>query len=240
MYWETAEGKDAAYPARQIIVRDVDGKCHALLITSAIRDSADLLQEIQRKGLEGCTFVECYTAVPEELTWVQEICSLFDVKMSWSDSPPFKPRKQKLKINFRLTDKYYRAVAKIAFHYTLWQCDYLSGNEEEFRGIKNYIAFGGNNKYVREIKGDLPGGLYGDAIQHLLVMEKVDQVVVRLQFFFGLLPTHFKVLIGNNPNKIVLIPPVTGHQLVYFVERDDQGQHGVLKPVQVIHKSLLL
>ncbi len=48
-----------------------------------------------------------------------------------------------IKTTFRFTDHYFRAIAKIAFHYYLVHSQRSKGNEECFAPIRNFIMNGG-------------------------------------------------------------------------------------------------
>jgi hypothetical protein len=42
-------------------------------------------------------------------------------------------------VRFNISREYVRAIAKLAFHYFLWTCPWIGGNESEFEGVRRFI-----------------------------------------------------------------------------------------------------
>jgi len=45
-------------------------------------------------------------------------------------------------VRFNISADYYRGVAKVAFHYLLWACPQVGGDEPEFSGIRGFVREG--------------------------------------------------------------------------------------------------
>lgn len=61
IFCEIEKGGKTGHPAKQIIIRDLSGKHHSVLITEKIKTPDDLMRELKERGLENSTFVECWT-----------------------------------------------------------------------------------------------------------------------------------------------------------------------------------
>jgi hypothetical protein len=45
-------------------------------------------------------------------------------------------------VRFNLTPAFFRAVAKVGFHYFLWACPQIGGDEAEYSGIRSFVRNG--------------------------------------------------------------------------------------------------
>lgn len=50
-------------------------------------------------------------------------------------------------VRFNLSREYLRAIAKVAFHYFLWTCPSIGGDEPEFDGIRGFVSDGGGDHH---------------------------------------------------------------------------------------------
>lgn len=145
---------------------------------------------------------------------------------------------------FEVTDKYFRAVAKIAFHYVLKHFPHFRGDEEIFAGIRNFIFNGGpiedyvtwsNKQIIEQIKNGYCPTTFG----HVILARANDQLVwCRLQFFLGpdTVPLVYKVIIARN--KPTLFYDITsGHQFSYYEKGVKDGFIGFMESLVWIHKA---
>jgi hypothetical protein len=51
------------------------------------------------------------------------------------------------RMRFNLSPEYLRAVAKLAFHYFLWACPWIGGDESEFDGIRGFVTDGNGDAH---------------------------------------------------------------------------------------------
>ena len=211
-----------AFPARQIIVNDCQGKYHSILITENIRNAQHLLFELKAKGLANAKLVECW-ASPDEEEWMHILCKSFDVKISFGESATYtNVEKKKFIATFTVNNNYFRGVAKIAFHYFLKYFDQFTGYEKEFEAIKQVIIDDGNpDLCVRQMSGSFIYGLKShittDKYGHFVAIDKNESAIrCKIHFFVGpgIVPhRYYEVYIGKNPGKIIYSQAI-GHQFV--------------------------
>lgn len=248
IFCEIEKGSGNVYPARQIIVVDSDDSCHPILITEDIKESADLKKEFEKRRLKNPRLVESWASL-EERAWIDNLSGYFDFQSPGNRDYSYLTQKQaKITATFGVTDKYFRGIAKIAFHYFLKFFAQFNGNEKQFAGIKEFIKSGGNpDNWVRQIEGSFiaglnPGATTTDRYCHLIAVEKNERVIRAMLNFFvgpGGVPSHYyEVFIGQNPEGIIY-PQVLGHQFVYYDKVGEDGYSGRMDLLVSIRKSLI-
>lgn len=248
IYCEMVPETEDTVPARQIIVQDQDrnGKLHAILITDNIKDPQDLEKELEDRGLSKVRFVESWCD-PNEQDLMKKVCSIFKEEINWDNTVPYHDRRRQLHVaTITVNERYFRTIAKIAFHYLLKQFPHFTGFEDEFAGIKDFIMNGGDqDRWIRQFRGpfveDLKNGQTTKSYCHLLSLEKNQhKIYSRLQFFVGPkgIPPYYGVLIGNVPG-IIDYPLMAGHQFVYFDKPDQEGYIGRMDPMRTISHIVL-
>lgn len=170
----------------------------------------------------------------EETPWVQ------DLVRATSAGAGFGPMGQGTKsyapgakISFSLTERYFRAVAKIGFHYFLSQFPQYSGHERKFADIRQYIAAGDRdvsraNEFIEERRLPLVGEALTGArpdgwVGHILCADITNgDYRAHVQTFIceDFRPRIYTVLLGRSP--VDLANSSAGHAFVYF----QGGYHG--------------
>ncbi len=244
--WEVEVGTQNVFPARQVIIQGLDGVMRAFPILDWMTESDHLLEVLRDRKLEGCTLISVY-AKPDERERVSRVVScLGDAsKVTWSLTN-WQPQRIPLQVTVQVTDKYFRAVAKIGFHYTLKQFPDLVGNEPEFKLLRQFIRSGGDESpFVRERRDQFVVnfrlGLWPTRWMHILTVERTtNQIISRCQFFAGphSLPPGYEVFIGHNPARIARPTEKCAHGFVYLDEETTEGYDGImenLQPAQRVH-----
>lgn len=137
------------------------------------------------------------------------------------------------KVKIQGTSFYFRALAKIGFHYFLKQMEgFFSGFENEFSDIKRFIQDGARvDEFVQTEEKDAIGfGELPKTFSHLLIAEAGrDLIRVKLQFFarpeWPML--RHTVTIGRNRSGIVLNK---AHAFSY-TDGNKGGYDGVMTPL---------
>jgi len=134
-----------------------------------------------------------------------------------------------IRIEYRFTQKYYRAIAKIAFHYFLANtpCGF-TGREAWFEPIRTFIMQEGDEKQFFDVKKPrimLPVGVLPDGTallprrwMHLLCgIESASSAVVGVYTLFGpeRPPSPHFVTLFHRPSPIWLPEHHYGHAYIY-------------------------
>lgn len=140
------------------------------------------------------------------------------------------------------TEKYFRGLAKIGFHYFLKHMRGFHGSEAAFAGIRDFILDGKAEDVDRFVSGrtnylaaDIFPGESPVGYRHLLIARAdYEQLVSRMQFFIHpkysspiyrverfALPVY-TVRLGKSPSRIIY-PRASRH---YFTYSDEYGREG--------------
>jgi hypothetical protein len=152
-------------------------------------------------------------------------------------------------IGFRRNAHYYRAVAKIAFHYYLTRNRRgLKGHEPCFAAIRKYILEGGDrSQFFRspQRKFAVPWGTLEDGKAnvspdrqwgHILAAdETAKEVFVYVQLFVGpgCIPDAYYVMLGTIDSDIIAPGYIFGHAYVYYEVQPEVGKAGKVSPMSV-------
>lgn len=102
------------------------------------------------RGLLGGKVIRAQAAPPETATEfvaaslrvIREVFgrSPIDIYQTRLDAPTGETEYRR--VRFNLSREYLRALAKLAFHYFLWTCPWVGGDESEFEGIRGFVRDG--------------------------------------------------------------------------------------------------
>jgi hypothetical protein len=135
--------------------------------------------------------------------------------------------------NYEVDARFFRAVAKIAFHYLLKTFHYR-GNEEMFADIRDFILNGVGHftKFVAcdkesQILEPLKRGYVPTLDCHFLTLESIEgKILSRLQFFAGpdtAVPHVYTVTLATPATTVIF---QTGHSFCYYKDRPQNGFDG--------------
>lgn len=225
----------------QLIVTTEDGEVHHILLGNMTEPEQlqNRLGELKVGGLKQVNVI-----APEiDLERIEKLTSFVPAlqKENWERLPD--KGVTYTKTEFEVDDRYFRAVAKIAFHYILKHFRHFRGDEPMFAGIRNFIMKGGNisdfvtwkDKQIIEIQK----GLTPNTWAHLIVARADEnRVSCRLQFFLGpnCKPWVFTVAIARNESKLVY-DITSAHSFVYYEGGPRNGKFGVMDPMLWVHKG---
>ena len=145
---------------------------------------------------------------------------------------------------------YLRAVAKVAFHYFLWACPILRGNEPAFTEIRAFISDGTGN-WQDLVQLDAPQflptlqqGCLPERTSHFFhaVLTR-DEARAFVQFFVGRseLPPPARVRLAAKP-LVIEGKDFACHQACYFDDDADKadGHDGELVTIDTWERRIIL
>ena len=131
-----------------------------------------------------------------------------------------------------INTKYLRAVAKVAFHYLLWACPILKGNDPVFAEIRAFISHGtGNGLEIVQVNAPQflprvkPGYLPKQTSHFFHSVVTSDEATVSVQFFQGPNggPPPALVRVATKPLMIREAQVSTCHETRYFAADSNEG-----------------
>lgn len=220
-----------AFPVDQVVIRDEKDHEYAIRLFPRMRPE-QLEREMRRRGVGTmkCAWLNCDERQGDEY---RSLLAQVWPKSKYEDLPPMEAGVHKIPIRIKLTvtNHYFRALAKIAFHYYLQHCRRgYHGDEPNFVEIRNFIMNGGNEDRLFRTSGRkfvLPfgNGLYPSQWCHILGADETDGVIVGYVRMFvgpGALPQPHYITLGKIESKVICPSFMWGH--VYFY--DDGSSSG--------------
>ena len=106
------------------------------------------------RGLVGWKVVRAHAAPPEtamefvaaSLGVIREVFgpSPIDIYESRLEAPTGETEYRR--VRFNLNREYLRAIVKLAFHYLLWACPWIGGDESEFESVRAFVSDGSGDE----------------------------------------------------------------------------------------------
>ena len=231
----------------QIVIHDEQGKEYFIRLFSGMSPK-QLKNRIKKQGINKIdkTWFHCDT---EHLSEFQLL-----MKKTWPKSEPHNLPDTEAGITqvngcvtFKVTDHYFRSLAKIAFHYYLVHSRRgFRGDEQCFRSIRDFIMNGGDEKTFFKQPGPkfvMPFGKIssGGVItpkqwSHIIAADETDKVAIAyIQLFVGpgcVPKPHYIKLADINSN--VIIPSSTwSHVYLYDESQKSDRYAGEVKEAQI-------
>ena len=242
---ETDPGQRGAFACRQIIFQDVSGATHPVPVPNAMRDRPDLLRRrLQRLRLEKAKPVYV-VAGADETEWMGALIQGLGGCLAgeW-EVPVGEPQRIPLNAKVNVTSAYFRAIAKIVFHYTLAMFPDFTGLEREFDDIKAFIWSGGADdvdQFVRQrpdqFVEQFRRGWRPTHWMHILAVKRERRRLTGYaQFFAGpaFLPQGYEVRLGGNPARIISRLQWRAHQFVILNPTASSGPHGKMEDCEPV------
>lgn len=237
------------HQARQLIFVEQSGTVHHLPFNKSItpKELREQFEQLQVKK----PFETHILFAPEEKGWVDSL-----IKEAWPEADlgecgPANTTYQGAVTKVVLTDRYFRAVAKIGFHYFLTQFPEFSGRENIFSRIKDFILTEGRlvdqaNEFVgrrqHPLLGEMmtPGARPDGWRAHVLCAEiRPSACLAYVQMFLTKdwpAPTYV-VTLASDPT--ILDCGAAGHAYWYYA-KGQRGQYaGEVQALSVTRSSSL-
>jgi len=235
-----------ARPVDQIVIRDLRGQEHVFELHPAMQP-VQLKRHVVSKGVTDFqkAWLHC-----DEQHWEKYI-SL--VKMVWPNAkleelPATEPGSYRARgrARFTINEHYFRAIAKIGFHYYLAHSRRgVRGDEPGFSEIRKFIMDGGEigrffNSSERTFAPPFAKLPTGEILRcHVLAAdERADVAVAYVHMFVGPrveCPRHY-ITLGSLDSRIEVPTYVWAHVYVYDDQQPDKGYAGTVKPARLRHQ----
>ena len=164
----------------------------------------------------------------------------------FSVTPPGTTNDVEMRHEMLLTADYFRALAKIAFHYYLINSPRgLTGGEKEFRPIREYLKGGGRkedffmskNPFLLPFNDDTKLGLTTKNWNHVLLgAEQMDRAIVSLTLFIGpnQVPKTYPIKIAYLNFKVSYFKQSFGHVYEYYEDPSVGPYAGIVRSEELI------
>ena len=231
----------------QMVVIDQDGKAHHLPITADSRDPEKLRVSFRALGVAQPVDVRVIYD-PSEREWLEPLIRAAWPAASFSEKGLGATNYEGAVVELQLTDRYFREMAKIGFHYFLTQFPEYSGSEPRFADIRTFILNdGGGLDRVNSFVGVrsqplltpmMDGGRPDGWMAHVLCAEiRDEEILAHVEFFVS---RHYRsvvytVKLGKNDSAAPLA--ATGHIYRYFVEGPVGKFAGEARPLIVTRRA---
>ena len=238
-----APGTTDVFPLNQLVLK-AGGERHHVPIPDSVETPEQLDELLEKQGFLDSEFEGFYACDQD----YQRILRLTTRHREGALSPPlplsFPAQEVEIRSMVTVGAEFFRAVAKIGFHYTLKQySDLFDGSEGTFEPIRRYIRDGEGDResFVKErpdqFASNFSQGGRPKYWMHILSSSvSLNFVVARCQFFAGPTALHpgFDIRIGNNPMRIELTQDlVKAHQFVYT---RPAGYDGIMVDAEPLQK----
>jgi len=244
LLWEVEPGTDNVYPLRQIVFEHPLAGSHPVPILNRMRGHPEaLIEHLYELGLDNARPVRIFAA-PDEIPWVTELwIAVGGAPVGDWATTSFEAQRIPLVVNVRVTAAYFRAVAKIAFHYTLKVFPEVTGFEPEFSPIKEFIWIGGDiDRFVRQdinqFVENFRRGQRPTHWSHILAVQRTyGRITAYAQFFVSRhsLPPPYIISVGRNPSRIDRGVERQAHQFVILDPTANSGPVGVMADLNPAH-----
>lgn len=223
----------------QIIFVDKNGKCFPYRVPSWIENSEQLLNHLKRTIPKG-NYDARFFGDDEFMRRMEKLTSGIGKNFRISE-PSEDTVIKKQKITFRFTDLYFRAIAKIAFHYFLTVVDIYRGNEDLFNPIRDFIIKGGVvEDFVRPKTKPILSKIPNWWTHVIKTLNDQGGIFVYLQFFVSSSNTPHKYMVRLNKDiDSLAVFDRRCHLFTYYrpIKRID-GYHGEV--IELKSKDLYL
>ncbi len=252
-----SEGQPVARPIRQVVLEMPDGSMQSVPFPRCWTVD-ELKTAVVNRRLEKGTPRELYLEDDEVFT-NQDAPNALQIRTLLSSvfSGEFRVRvyrgegertQSRLVMKAGINTTYLRAVAKVAFHYFLWACPILRGDDPAFAEIRAFITDGtGNCRDLVQL--DVPpflpvfeqGDLYRTSHFFHSTLTR-DEARAFVQFFVGPFGSPPLAMVHLAAHPLIIDGSFfTCHQACYFADGfDDQGHQGELVTIDTWKRRIVM
>ena len=237
---ELIPGTQNARPLPQVVIVAPDGSCEQVLVTDEAVTSEELDRRIRATQLKGRLVLWPIASTEQEQDRIMSLLRQSKYFSGEEVNENIRACNESVEVvgTIVVDKRYFRAIAKIAFHYFLIYYDGFYGSEKTFEAIRRFIRYGDGEiaPFVRQQRGnlvsDLDKGYRPKYYGHLLIGNVSNRTIsVNVQLFIGrdIDPPHYSVFIGRNPRNVWMPPERFGHFYSYLEPNTRQNYHGIIQ-----------
>ncbi|MBN2467503.1 MAG: hypothetical protein JXD19_05070 [Deltaproteobacteria bacterium] len=224
---EPIPGTHDVKPLPQVVIVTPDGHCEHVLVPDIDISTEELDRRIKATGIKGQLTLWPIAAKEEEQTAILNLLRSSNLCSGEFTDENIAPTIETVEVQgtIKVDPKYFRAVAKIAFHYFLANYVGFCGSETCFEALRQFIRYGQGNKdsFVKQKRGNLVAELnqgYRPKYYGHFIIGVIEErfILVYVQLFIGkdINPQYYEVILGNNPRQIVVPDEQFGHFYSYY------------------------
>ncbi len=220
--FEFNPGEKTVREVRQVVFVQKNGDSYPIRIPEWMKDADSLRSKMKQAGINEWVSARIF-ASDEERKWVEDLVQGLGLNFKWLPNENESMQITNPVAEVSVTSKYFRAIAKIGFHYLLVSSNSFHGDEEYFALIRSFIIKGGEYKeFITQTHNPIVAyphpNLRPKNWGHVLLVENViNGIQARLQFFLGsnFDPLVYLVQLTKEVAKIET-PGWRGHYYSYF------------------------
>ena len=200
-------------PLPQIVIVPASGECEQILVTETDITAQEIEERIRATGIKGEVTLWPIASTEEEQIGLFELLKQSQGFRGIEGDGDILPSIEKVDVIGTITvdRRYFRAIAKIAFHYFVAYNEEFGGSESCFEPIRRFVRYdeGDTDAFVHQKRGNLVQELnMGYRPKHyghfLIGFTGRESIRTSVQLFIGkdIDPPYYDVLLGENPRRI--------------------------------------
>jgi hypothetical protein len=225
----------------QIILIMESGEVHHIIIPDDMTEPEPFEEKVKALNLNEKIKEVRLIASEGEQERLDKLSSVLPIEQNVVWEPLPTGEKIQTTTQYEITDRYFRAIAKIGFHYLLKYLPFR-GDEPIFGGIRRFIMEGGNiaefvtwnrDQIIEQVKA----GYVPTTYCHLIIAKANERRIwCHLQFFLGpnSIPYVFTVEIAKNDSALHYFF-ASGHQYCLYPDGLREGRNGIMENLIAIH-----
>jgi len=242
-------------PLPQLVLIDSKKSHYCVRLPNPEKTTIEYVKkEICLSGLKGKLRIETVGLTNKEIDYIFGLLKLLDNSMNEESNPDHEHPAKKVYPNvlvegpIKVDVRYFRAIAKIGFHYFLQYSEYFNGHEECFLSLKQFIRYGKGEieNFVEQKRGNLVSDLkYGFRPKYygnFIIGDFQDnRATAYVQLFIGQDsdPPYYKITLATNCLYTQLDKNTFGHFFSYNTP-ENRGQYtGEIQKLGVANKIQL-
>jgi hypothetical protein len=250
---EPLEDGQNVQPLPQLVLLNPDGEHACIRLPNPIEVTPEYLKNaLRQSSLKGKLRVETVGMTNEEIDHVFGLFRNMGIFINEEDA---EANRKSLGTQFypnvlvrgsvKVDSRYFRAIAKIGFHYFLQYSEYFSGHENFFTLVKDFIRYGKGEieHFVSQHHGNLVSDLnYGFRPKyygHFIVGDFHNNMATAyVQLFIGRdsNPPYYKIALAKNCLHIKLEDAAFGHFYTYYPPENRSQYTGEMQQLGVANR----